>query len=151
MQQKPNAAFPFFTQMQQSLQDMMATGTPAPLDLKAMMETQRKNMQALAEINQRTMEGWQTLARQQAEMVSDFLQDNSTLARESFSEGTPEQKMARQSEIFKKTYQRSLAHSQELAKIVTDCSKEAGDVVSKRIFATLNEVKAGAQKDKDRR
>jgi len=148
MQQKPQAADAFFTQFQNTMKDMMAGGSAFPVDVKTMMEMQRKNMQAMAELNQRTVQGWQALAQRQAEMVSDFLQDNSTLARESFTEGTPEQKMARQTEMFKKAYQRTLANSQELTQIVTSCTKEAGELINKRVLATLNEIKASGTKDK---
>lgn len=146
MQQK-NPAENFFSDMQSTLKDMMTSvPTASPFDFKAVMETQRKNIQAFTEMNQRAMQGWQALAQRQAEMMSQFVQDNSTLARETMTEGTPQEKFARQTEVFKKAYEKSLLNTQELGEIVRKTTMDAADLLNRRVVASLSEIKNSSNK-----
>lgn len=148
MQQK-NAAESFFTDLQSTFKDMLGSvPTATPFDLKTIMEAQRKNFQALTEANQRAFQGWQALAQRQAEMMSQFVQDNSGLARETMSEGTPQDKFAKQAEIIKGAYKKSVLNSQELGEIVRKCTMETADVLNRRVVASVAEFKASADKKK---
>jgi phasin family protein len=146
MQQK-NSADTFFSDMQSTLKDMLGSvpATSVPFDMKTMMEAQRKNFQALTEANQRVMQGWQALAQRQAEMVSQFVQDNSGLARETMSEGTPQDKLAKQTEILKNSCEKSISNTQELGEIVRKCTIETAEVINRRIMTSLSEIKSSAK------
>lgn len=146
MQQK-NSAENFFSDVQSTFKQMLNT-VPAgyPFDLKTVMEAQRKNIQAITEANQRAFEGWKTLAQRQTEMVSQFMQDNSGLARETFTEGTPETKFAKQTELLKSSYEKSVQNAQELAEIAQNFATEAAEVINQRVVASLSEIKASAKK-----
>lgn len=146
MQQK-NSAENFFSDMQSTLKQMMSSAPAGyPFDLKTVMEAQRKNIQAITEANQRAFEGWKTLAQRQTEMVSQFMQDNSGLARETFAEGTPEAKFAKQAELLKTSYEKSIQNAQELVGIAQGCASEAAEVINERVVASLTEIKASAKK-----
>ena len=146
MQQKKSAEN-FFSDMQSTLKQMM-NSAPAgyPFDLKTIMEAQRKNIQAITEANQRAFEGWKTLAARQTEMVSQFVQDNSGLARETLAEGTPESKFAKQTELLKSSYEKSIQNTQELVEIAQSCAADAAEVINQRVVASLSEIKASAKK-----
>lgn len=146
MQQK-NSNTNFFADMQSTLKQMMGGLPSYPVDLTSAMETGRKNMQAITEANQRAVQGWQALAQRQTEMVTQFIQDNSGIAAQGLTEATPEAKIALQTEAVKSAYQRSLANSQELAEMVSKCTKDAADVINKRVVASLNEIKAASNTD----
>lgn len=146
MQQK-NSAENFFNDMQTTLKDMVGTmPSAAPFDFKAVLEAQRKNFQAITEANQRALQGWQTLAQRQAEMVSQFVQDNSGLARDAMAEGTPQDKFARQTEIFKNACQKSILNTQELGEIMRKCTVDTAEVLNRRLSAGLSEAKTTAKK-----
>jgi phasin family protein len=146
MQQK-NSAENFFSDMQSTLKQMMSSAPAGyPFDLKTVMEAQRKNIQAITEANQRAFEGWKTLAQRQTEMVSQFMQDNSGLARETFAEGTPETKFAKQAELLKTSYEKSIQNAQELVEIAQSSASEAAEVINERVVASLTEIKASAKK-----
>ena len=133
--------------MQSTLKQMMSSAPAGyPFDLKTVMEAQRKNIQAITEANQRAFEGWKTLAQRQTEMVSQFMQDNSGLARETFAEGTPEAKFAKQAELLKTSYEKSIQNAQELVEIAQGCASEAAEVINERVVASLTEIKASAKK-----
>lgn len=116
-----------------------------PASAQTFMETQRRNMQAISEAQQTALENWQGLAQKQANMVSQFVQDNANLAQQIMKEGTPEEKVARQAEIFKKAYETSLAQSQEMASLLTQSSKETADIISRRFSASIKEIKDSVQ------
>lgn len=146
MQQK-NSAENFFSDMQSTFKQMLNTAPAGyPFDLKTVMEAQRKNIQAITEANQRAFEGWKTLAQRQTEMVSQFMQDNSGLARETLAEGTPEAKFAKQTELLKSSYEKSVQNAQELAEIAQNFATEAAEVINQRVVASLSEIKASTKK-----
>ena len=66
----------------------------SPVDMKAFLETQRKNLLAISEAQQTAVEGFQNLARRQTEILSQFVEDNSSIAKQALKEGTPEEKIA---------------------------------------------------------
>ena len=67
-------------------------------DMKTLMELQRKNLQALTEAQQVTVENLQVIAQKQGEILTQMMSENSTIAKELMSEGTPEEKAAKKLE-----------------------------------------------------
>ena len=59
----------------------------APVDMKSMMELGRKNMQAITEAQQIAFESMQAIAQRNTEIVSQFVQDQSAIARDIVNEG----------------------------------------------------------------
>lgn len=103
------------------------------------METSRKNLQAMTEANQRTLQGWQKMAQRQTEMVNQFIQDNGI---PSFNaNGSTEEKMTMGADAVQAVFQRSLENTRELAQLATQCTKDAADVVTKRAAAAMKEMK----------
>ena len=142
MQQK-NPAENFFSDVQSTFKQMMSNvPTAYPFDFKTIMETQRKNIQAITEANQRAFQGWQSLAQRQTEMLSQFVQDNSGLARETFTEGTPEAKFAKQAELVRTSYEKTVENAQELVELASKCTKDASEVINRRVVASFNEIKS---------
>jgi len=119
---------------------------PSAMDMKSLMETHRKNFQALTEAQQRTMLNMQAVAQKQTEIFSQFMEDNSAMAKEIMSEKTPEQKVAKQADIFKKVYERCVLSGQEINELLNKSNKEAGEIINKRVSATLNEIKDTVEK-----
>ncbi len=145
MQQKPFMGN-FFKDMQSTLNDVMdVTKTSNPFSLGNILDMQRKNMQAFTEANQRAMSGWQTMAQRQSEMFSQFMQDNTAIARETLAEETPQGKMIKQMELMKSAYERSMANTQEMADMICQCSKEAADVITQRVISGMGDMKAADQ------
>jgi len=146
MQQK-NSAENFFSDMQSTFKQMLGNAPTAyPFDFKTMMEAQRKNIQALTEANKCAMQGWQALAQRQTEMVSQFVQENSGIARETFADGTPQDKIAKGTEMMKSSIEKSIQNSQELVELCRKCVGDAAEIINQRTMATMNEMKASAKK-----
>lgn len=146
MQQK-NSAGNFFSDMQSTMTQMMdAAPTGNPFDIRALMEAQRKNMQALTEANQCMMNGWQAMAKRQAEMVSQFVQDNSGLAGQTISPAAPQEAMTKQAELLKATCTQAMENAREIAEIARKCTADTADVLNRRMMAGMGEIKKSAAK-----
>jgi phasin family protein len=118
-----------------------------PFDMQSMMETQRKNMQAFSEAQQLTVESMQAFAQRQAQLLSQIVEDNSNMAKEMMSEGTPEEKIAKNADLFKSFYERSVKSMNELNEMLTSTSQEASKIINKRVSASMNEIKSSLDKN----
>ena len=113
-----------------------------PFDVQAFMDTQRNNMQAVTEAQQTALEGIQALAQRQTEILSKMVEENSQIAKGALSEGTPEEKMAKNADLFKAAYERSIKNLNDMAELINKSNQEATDIINKRVSASMNELKA---------
>lgn len=113
-----------------------------PFDMNAVLEAQRKNIQALNEAQQLALEGYQAIAQRQSEIISQIVEDNSAIAREVLNEETPERKVAKQTDLVKKVYERSVTNFRELSDMLAKSNQQAADIINKRVSANLAEIKA---------
>lgn len=120
------------------------------LDMHSFLETQRKNLQALGHAQQLTFESLQTIAERQSEILSQMVEDNASLAREMMAEGTPEEKIARNAEIFKNVYARTVSNMKELSEIINKSSHDATNVINKRVTATMSEIQDSLEKAQEK-
>lgn len=146
MQQK-NPAANFFSDMQSTMKQMMESAPTAnPFDFKTVMEAQRKNIQTLTEANQCVMNGWQTLAKRQAEMVAQFVQDNSGLATQGLSPASPQETLAKQTELLKTVCEQAMQNAREITEIVRKNTADATEIVNRRLISGFGEIKNAAKK-----
>lgn len=117
-----------------------------PFDMQSFMDTQRKNVQALTEAQQLTLEGLQAIAQRQSKILSQIIEDQSSLAKEMMSEGTPEEKIAKNAKLYKGIYERTISSLQELSQMINKSNMEASSIINKRVSATMNEIQSSIEK-----
>lgn len=117
-----------------------------PFDVSVIIESQRRNLEAFSEAQQRAFESMKEIAQRQGEIIAQMAGDNAALAQEIMTEGTPEQKVAKQADIIKSSYEKSLRHMSELGDMITKTNKQASDIINKRVTASLNEIKSAMEK-----
>ncbi len=122
-----------------------------PFDMNALMDTQRKNMQALTEAQQHALEGLQAIAQRQATIMSQIVEDNSAIAKEFMGEGTPEEKLSKNADMFKKIYERTITNLQELSEMVNKSNNESSKIINKRVSASMNEIKGSVAEKKEQK
>lgn len=115
-------------------------------DVEAVLASQRKNIEALTQANQLAVEGVQAVARRQAEIAREAIDEASTVLREIVQPTAPEERMAKQAELLKQTFERSLANTRELALLLAKANTEAFDVVAKRVAQGFEEIRDEAKK-----
>jgi len=117
-----------------------------PFDMNSIMETQRKNVEAITQAQQLATENLQDIMQRQTEILSQIVGDNSSLAKEMMGEGTPEEKISKNADLFKKVYERTVRNMQELSEIISKSNTEAGSIINKRVSASINEIKTSMEK-----
>lgn len=127
---------------------MMPSNAMFPFDISAMLETQRRNLQALTEAQQIAFENLQAIAQRQSQILSQLVEDNTTIAQQIMGEGTPEEKVTRQADLVRDAYERSVSSMTDLADLVSKSSRETGEVINKRVTASLTEFKSTMEKAK---
>jgi phasin family protein len=118
------------------------------VDVDAILASQRKNIEAVTAANQLAIEGLQAVMRRQAEIVRASVEEAGTYVNQVVAAGSPEEKAAKQAELVKIAFEKSLANIKELAELVAKSNTEAADVLSKRVSESLDEVKAAIAKAK---
>ena len=120
------------------------------VDMGAVVEAQRRNLEALAQANQVAADGMRALAERQAEILRQGMEQAASAMRELMSAGSPEDKAARQAEIAKGAFERAISNARELAEMTTRAQGEANEVIARRMAASMEEFKAMVGKSQGR-
>ena len=112
-------------------------------DMQMMMDAQRKNIEALNAANQAAVQGMQAVAQRQAEILSQTINEVSTIAQQLANASTnPQELTTKQAEIARKAFEQALANARELAEIVSKSNTEAFAIINKRVTESLQELKS---------
>ena len=118
------------------------------VDVETLVASQRKNIEALTQANKLAFEGFQALFKRQVEIARQSIEESATVARQLVETGTPQEKAVRQTELTKEAFEQALANSRELSEIVAKSNGEAFDLLNKRFFQVLDEMKDNISKAK---
>lgn len=125
---------------------MMADFKVPGVDMDAVLQSQRRNIEALTAANQLAVEGMQAVSRRQMEILQQTMQETSSMMQGLMAAGTPEEGVAKQAELVKTAFEKALTNMKEMSEMIAKSNYEAADVISKRISANLDEIKAAAAK-----
>ena len=104
------------------------------VDFAALVDRERKNIEALAKANRIALEGWQRLVRRQTEMLQETMKK---VVADAGQEGAKKKR----ADLAKEGFEKALANMRELAEITTQSQKEAFDVVRKRIEENVEGIR----------
>ncbi|HWV95651.1 MAG TPA: phasin family protein [Xanthobacteraceae bacterium] len=96
------------------------------VDFSAIIERERKNIEALAEANRVAFEGWQALIRRQSEILQESM-------RQAMADAQQENALSKRAELAKERFEGALNNMRELAEMATKSQKDAFDIVRKRV------------------
>ena len=112
-------------------------------DMQAVMDAQRKNIEALTAANQTAVQGIQAVAQRQAEILSQAMNEVQSVAQQlASSANNPQEMTAKQTELARKAFEQALANMRELAEMVSKSNTEAFAIINKRVTESLQELKA---------
>lgn len=112
------------------------------VDVEALVSAQRRNIEAITAANQLAFEGLQAVGRRQAEILRQTLEETAAALRDSVTQGSPEEKLAKQTDLAKQAFEKALANMKELADLLAKSNQEAASVISARVTASIDEVKS---------
>jgi phasin family protein len=118
------------------------------VDMDSLMASQKKNMEALTAANRVALEGLQAVAKRQAEILQETMNEASKAVDVLSKAGSPSEVAAKQAELAKDAFERALSNMRELAEMVAKSNEEATSTINARISATLDEIKDMALKMK---
>ena len=104
------------------------------VDFAALVDRERKNIEALAEANRIAFEGWQLLVRRQAEILQETM-------KEVVANAGQQDAIKKRADLAKEGFEKALANMRELAEMATKSQKEAFDVVRKRIEENVEGIR----------
>ena len=111
------------------------------VDLGAIMEARRKDIEALVAANQQAYEGMQKLGQRQAEMLRDAMAEWQATTTQMMSGQNPSAGAAKQAELGKQALERALANMRELAEMATTSQTQAWNVINERFQKNLEELR----------
>lgn len=111
------------------------------IDVESLVTSQRKNIEALTQANKLAFDGFQAVLKRQAEILRQTLDEVSLVAKDLSEAGTPQDKIVKQADLAKDTFERSLANMRELAEMIAKANNEATELLNKRFSQTLTEAR----------
>lgn len=101
------------------------------LDMTSVIETQRKNIDALTAANQLAYEGMQALVKKQAEMFNERVREIQAEVQKA-SRGNPVEGLSQRTEFVQQTFQKIFDDMRELAEMAQKAQTETLAAISQR-------------------
>jgi phasin family protein len=123
----------------------MFEGFKAPgFDMASMMETQKKNVEALMAANRAAAAGYQDFFKKQMAIFEETMSvAQSQMA--SMGEGMSPDGAAKQADLYRIAFEKALSNMTELAEAAKKANEEAYAIVSARVKESLAELQALAK------
>ncbi len=119
---------------------------PSTLDFQPVSGLFQKYVETLTAANQTLSDGLQTYAKRQAEIARSAMEDMSSLVSQLSAAGTPEEKIVRQIELCKQSYESAIANAKELAELATKSNSEAANLWADHISGSFEDIKVVTKK-----
>ena len=117
-------------------------------DFGAIFDMQRKNVEAFTAASQTFTQGLQTVAKRQSEIARQQVEQFQSLLTTAAPTVKVEDNLVKQADLVKAAYEKNVSNARELQDILTKVTTEASDILSRRVVASLDEIKSVAQKPK---
>ena len=144
---------PDFTQFQSEFNKwagdfskFFVNGKAPSFDFDAVFALQRKNVEAFTAANQLAFDGVKAVAQRQAEIARKAFEEFGKVTKELTAAGTPEDKFAKQADLAKNAFEDVLVNARETFETLSRSQNEAVEVLSKRVAANFDELKAAVTK-----
>ncbi len=116
------------------------------IDVDALVSSQKKNLEALTAANRVAFEGLQAVAKRQAEILQETMNESTKAVDQVTKAGSPAEIAAKQADLAKQAFERALGNMREMAEMVSKSNQEAANTINARISATFDEIKDMALK-----
>ena len=117
-------------------------------DFGTVFDIQRKNIEAFTAASQTFTQGLQTVAKRQSEIARQQMEQFQSLLTTAAPTAKVEDNLVKQADLVKAAYEKNVSNARELQDILTKVTTEASDILSRRVLASLDEIKSVAQKPK---
>lgn len=112
------------------------------VDVQAILDSQRKNVEAVSAANKVALEGIQAVMKRQSEIAQQAVEEVSKLVGQFDAKANPAETVAKQTELVKEAFEKALSNMKELAEMAGKSNGEALETIQKRFTESLEELKA---------
>ncbi len=120
---------------------LMADFKVPAFDVEKLMAAQRKNFEAVASANKLVADSAQTVFQRNAAIMRENVEEMTAVLQELSVAGEPADKAARQADLTKDAFERTVANFKELNDAVSKTNGKVFDVLNKRFTESLDEAK----------
>ena len=120
--------------MAERLQNVNLTGAGSKL-----LDTGRKDLQAVMQANEKSYQGLQTVVQRQTEMIKSAISEWQSAAK-AMPGKDPKENLAKLDELGRASFQRAIDDIKELADLAAKSQKDAFEVVRQRVQDNVDEV-----------
>jgi len=121
---------------------MLAQCKLPSVDIDKLIAAQQKNIAAVSEANRVAVEGVQALARRQVEVLQETMKEASEAVSSLSKARSPAELAAKEAELGKSAFEKSVATMREMAEILVKSSQEATNKINARVAASLDEIRS---------
>ncbi|CCG09827.1 Activator of polymer mobilization [Pararhodospirillum photometricum DSM 122] len=111
------------------------------LDMEALVSSQRRNLEALTQVNKTALDGMQAVMKRQAEILRQLVEEASQAAQDIVKAETPQDKLSRQTELTKEAFEKTVSNLRELMEMMAKSNTEVADVLNSRVGQILDEAR----------
>ena len=112
------------------------------IDIAAIIEMRRKDIEALMTANRVALEGAQSIGQKQVEIPRSTLDQLSSLIQQATASGSMTEKTTKTGDLVQQVLQRALENMRELAETAYKSQSDTYAVLTKRIQENLDEARA---------
>lgn len=110
------------------------------LDITSLVESRKKDIEALTAANQRAYEGAQSLAQRQMELLQEGMKNWQASAQGANVGQAIASGASKQAEAAKQAFEQAITNMRELAEMATKSQTEAFSVIQKRMQERMDEL-----------
>jgi phasin family protein len=112
------------------------------IDVAAIVDMRRKDIEALMTANRVALEGAQSVGEKQVEILRNTLDQLSSLIQQATASGSSTEKTTKTRELVQQVLQRTLENMRELAETAHKSQSDTYAVLTKRIQENVDEARA---------
>ena len=121
-------------------QSMLNNSEVPVLDIDMILAAQKKNMQAMIGANQIVAEGFQAVAKQQAETVHGTVHDAQARVTDLMSASSPEDHVAKQADFLKSGIEQASQALRQTTEVLRKSQTEAFALLKRRMDEGVDEI-----------
>jgi phasin family protein len=114
------------------------------VDMAAIVEARRKDIDALMDTNKAAFEAMQAMVSKQTEMLNEAMQGMQDAAK-NMAGGSAMADPGKQTEVVRKAFEKSLAGMQEMAEMARHAQTDAMTQITQRAAKQMQDIKALVQ------
>jgi phasin family protein len=118
------------------------------VDVEAILNHHRKNLEALQKSASATTTGAQNLMTKQRQILQDTMSEITDMAQSYRAPGNPQEMMAKQADFARRSFETAVKNASEVAEIVKKSGTESVEILRERIRETMEEIRKGYEKNR---